>query len=83
MPELLGTTEAVLDVRNLQVSFSTRHGTVRAVDGVELILRRGEILAVVGKSGCGKTVTALDLLGLSRGANTRIWARSATADATW
>jgi peptide/nickel transport system ATP-binding protein/oligopeptide transport system ATP-binding protein len=71
VPKRPSTADAVLEVRDLHVSFATRHGVVHAVDGVELTLRRGEILAIVGESGCGKTVMALTLLGLSRGANTR------------
>ena len=61
--------EVVLDVRDLAVSFRTGEGEVRAVDGVDLTLRRGEVLAIVGESGSGKSVTALTLLGLTRQKN--------------
>lgn len=61
--------EVVLDVRDLTVSFKTNEGEVRAVDGVDLTLRRGEVLAIVGESGSGKSVTALTLLGLTRQKN--------------
>ena len=55
---------ALLDVRNLQVSFFTDEGEVRAVDGVSFAIQRGETLALVGESGCGKSVTALALARL-------------------
>src|SRR5262245_31633437 len=54
----------VLQVENLQTYFYTRTGLVKAVDGVSFSLRRGETLAVVGESGCGKSVTALSLMRL-------------------
>jgi oligopeptide/dipeptide ABC transporter ATP-binding protein len=59
------TAEApLLEVRDLRVSFRTDEGEVRAVDGVSFTLRRGETLALVGESGCGKSVTALSLARL-------------------
>src|SRR5262245_27840251 len=54
----------VLEVDNLETYFYTRRGLVRAVDGVSFALRRGETLAIVGESGCGKSVTALSLMRL-------------------
>jgi len=65
-------SEPLLAVRDLAVSFETEDGSARAVDGVSLDLAAGEVLALVGESGCGKSVTALTLMGLTRGANTRI-----------
>lgn len=56
--------EVVLDVRDLKTHFTTRWGTVKAVDGVSYNVRRGETLGVVGESGSGKSVTALSLMRL-------------------
>ena len=72
--------EPLLSVRDLEVSFQTEHGLVRAVDGVSLDLHEGEILAVVGESGCGKSVTAMTLLGLTRSPNSRF---AGTAEYRW
>ncbi len=55
---------ALLDIRGLKTSFATENGTVHAVDGVDLQVWPGETLAVVGESGCGKTVTARSVLKL-------------------
>lgn len=61
------TSEAILSAREVGVRFSTRGGRVaRAVDGVDLDLGHGEILALAGESGCGKTTLARALLGLER-----------------
>ena len=54
----------VLDVNALKTWFFTRSGAVKAVDGVSFALARGETLAIVGESGCGKSVTALSLMRL-------------------
>ena len=54
----------LLEVKDLQTHFLTRAGVVRAVDGVSLHLDRGELLGLVGESGCGKSVTALSVLRL-------------------
>ena len=54
----------ILKVSELKTYFFTRRGVVKAVDGVEFELRRGECLCLVGESGCGKTVTALSILRL-------------------
>ena len=53
-----------LDVRNLKVSFATPQGNFSAVNGISFQLHRGETLALVGESGCGKTVSALSILQL-------------------
>ena len=57
-------SDIALDVEDLQTYFFTRAGLVRAVDGVSFRLKRGETLAIVGESGCGKSVTALSLMRL-------------------
>jgi len=54
----------LLEIRGLTTDFATDDGIVRAVDGVDLTIDRGETLGVVGESGCGKTVTALSTLKL-------------------
>ena len=56
--------DTVLEVRDLHTYFFPRRGVVKAVDGVSFTLRRGEVLGLVGESGCGKSVTALSLLRL-------------------
>ena len=55
---------ALLEVRNLKVGFDTEDGPVRAVNDVSFSVRAGEILAIVGESGCGKSVTAMSIPGL-------------------
>jgi peptide/nickel transport system ATP-binding protein len=56
--------ERLLDVRNLKTHFFTDEGVVRAVDGVDMYIDKGETLGVVGESGCGKSVTALSVMRL-------------------
>ena len=55
---------ALLDVRDLRVELSTRGGTVPVLDGLDFSLEAGETLAFVGESGCGKSMTALAVMGL-------------------
>jgi oligopeptide/dipeptide ABC transporter ATP-binding protein len=55
---------ALLDVKDLQTHFFTRDGVVRAVDGISFSLESGRTLGIVGESGCGKSVTALSIMGL-------------------
>jgi oligopeptide/dipeptide ABC transporter ATP-binding protein len=56
--------EKVLEVRNLKTHFNTRNGLVKAVDGVDFDVKKGEILAIVGESGCGKSVMSQSILRL-------------------
>ena len=57
-------SSALLEVRNLQVDFRTRNGIAHVLDGIEFSLSKGEILGIVGESGCGKSMTALTIMGL-------------------
>ena len=54
----------LLEIENLRTWFHTEDGIARAVDGVSFDVQRGEILGVVGESGCGKSVTSLSIMGL-------------------
>ena len=54
----------LLEVKGLKTSFRTRDGIVRAVDGIDFHVDRGEIMGLVGESGCGKSVTSLSIMGL-------------------
>lgn len=56
--------DPLLDVKNLKTYFYTDDGVVKAVDGIDFQVREGEIIGIVGESGCGKTVTSLSVLGL-------------------
>ena len=65
-------SENILEVKNLHVSFKTYAGISHAVRGVDFSLRKGETLAIVGESGCGKTVTSKAIMGLLPAQNTMI-----------
>ena len=54
----------ILEVKGLKTQFFTESGVVRAVDGVDLTVKRGEVLGIVGESGCGKSVTSLSIMRL-------------------
>jgi peptide/nickel transport system ATP-binding protein len=60
----LANAPVILSIENLHVHFATSRGLVRAVEGVSYQVRRGEVLAVVGESGCGKSVSALAIMRL-------------------
>ena len=61
---IIDPTDNILEVKNLKTYFFTEDGTVRAVDGVDFTVRRGEVLGLVGESGCGKSVTSLSIMRL-------------------
>jgi dipeptide transport system ATP-binding protein len=65
---------ALLEIRNLSVDFRTRAGPFRAVDGIDLTIDAGDVVAIVGESGSGKSVAMLALMGLLP------WTASVTAD---
>ena len=56
--------EKVLSVKNLKVMFVSDRGMIRSVEGVDLDVNKGECVALVGESGCGKSVTSLTIMGL-------------------
>jgi oligopeptide/dipeptide ABC transporter ATP-binding protein len=60
-------TGPLLQVTGLRTSFYTRDGVVHAVDGIDFRVERGEIMGLVGESGCGKSVTSLSIMGLVAG----------------
>lgn len=54
----------ILDIKNLHTQFFTEAGVVRAVDGIDFTVKRGEVVGLVGESGCGKSVTSLSIMRL-------------------
>lgn len=75
----VSTNGHVLEVSNLSVTFRTEDGLLSAVDRVSLEVGDGEVLAVVGESGCGKSVTAMSLAGLLPGPRPSTARSSSTA----
>jgi len=59
-----GTMDTLLQVKDLRTQFFTLEGVIRAVDGVSYDVRQGETVAIVGESGCGKSVSALSIMRL-------------------
>jgi peptide/nickel transport system ATP-binding protein len=57
-------SQPLLDIQGLKTHFATDDGMVRAVDGVDIAIHRGQTVGIVGESGCGKTVTAMSILKL-------------------
>ncbi len=66
---------SLLEIRNLSVSFATRRGAFRAVEGADIVVDKNEVLAIVGESGSGKSVAMLAVMGLLP------WTATVTADA--
>lgn len=56
--------DAILEVKGLKTQFFTEGGVVRAVDGIDFDVKRGEVVGIVGESGCGKSVTSLSIMRL-------------------
>ena len=56
--------ELMLKLRNLKVIFPNAHGIVKAVEGIDMDIKKGECVALVGESGCGKSVTSLAIMKL-------------------
>lgn len=56
--------ELILDVRNLSTTFRTERGPLKAIDGIDFLVYKGEILGIVGESGCGKSVTSQSVMRL-------------------
>jgi peptide/nickel transport system ATP-binding protein len=69
-------SDRLLEVTSLRVSFRTEDGVVNAVDDVSFHVDAGEVLAIVGESGCGKSVTGMTLMGLTRSPNARFHGRA-------
>ncbi len=64
VPRAVAAGDVLLEVRGLKTHFDTRDGVVKAVDEIDLTVHRGEVLGIVGESGCGKSVTSLSIMGL-------------------
>jgi oligopeptide/dipeptide ABC transporter ATP-binding protein len=62
--DAISNNGTILDVKNLRTYFYTEDGVVKAVDGVDFEVKRGEVLGLVGESGCGKSVTSLSVMRL-------------------
>ncbi|SEN48394.1 peptide/nickel transport system ATP-binding protein [Paenisporosarcina quisquiliarum] len=60
----MGERQTILEVKDLQTSFFTDDGVIPSVDHIDFYVREGEILGIVGESGCGKSVTSLSIMGL-------------------
>jgi len=58
--------QVVLNLNNFHAHLPTKRGVVRAVNGISLQITQGKVLGLVGESGCGKSITCLSLLGLTK-----------------
>ena len=65
-------TDELLSITNLQTSFFGDTGEIKAVDGVNLSIKKGQTIGIVGESGCGKSVTSLSVMSLFQGTSGRI-----------
>ena len=63
---MVNNNQPLLAVKALKTHFFTEDGVVKAVDGVDFYVNQGEVLGLVGESGCGKSVTALSIMQLVR-----------------
>ena len=54
----------LIEVEDLQIDFVTKRGVIKAVDGIDFQIEERKTLGIVGESGCGKSVTALSIIGL-------------------
>jgi oligopeptide/dipeptide ABC transporter ATP-binding protein len=68
----MAAADALLEIDDLKVHFDTDDGVVKAVDGLSLEVRKGEMLGIVGESGSGKSVANMTILGLTRASNANI-----------
>ena len=66
------TNNNILEIKNLHTYFYTDSGVIKSVDGVDIELREGTTLGIVGESGCGKSVTALSVMGLLMGTTGKV-----------
>ena len=63
-PRVQAADDVLIEIRGLKTHFHTDRGVVKAVDGVDLVIRRNRTLGIVGESGCGKSIMALSIMGL-------------------
>ncbi|MEI6563992.1 MAG: ABC transporter ATP-binding protein [bacterium] len=68
----MNSSPPILDISDLKVHFSSEEGVIRAVDGIDLVVHENETVALVGESGCGKSLTALALARLVSGAGLKM-----------
>jgi len=69
----MDNSEILVDVKDLQTYFYTDDGIVRAVDGMSFTIHKGEVLGLVGESGCGKSVASLSIMQLVETSRKNCW----------